>query len=91
MTVNKTDEDIYSPLAIRGFRMFKSSVNNMSMEDFMKLEAIMYRTFNFINAIEDMDIPEVNDLQDEPIDANVGITSKELHRFFYNVLNIDIE
>ena len=51
----------------------------------------MYRTFNFINAIEDMDIPEVNDLQDEPIDANVGITSKELHRFFYNVLNIDIE
>ena len=56
-----------------------------------ELEKIMYRTFNFILCIEDMDIEAVNELQNMPKEDNVSMTSKELMNAFKNILNMDIE
>ena len=80
--IKRTDTD---------FKSFKSAVNGMSLAEFKMLQRTMFRTFNFINAIEDMDISEVNTLQAEPVETNITMTSKELHTFFNNVLLMDIE
>lgn len=80
--IKRTDTD---------FKSFKSAVNGMSLAEFKMLQRTMFRTFNFINAIEDMDISEVNTLQAEPVETNITMTSKELHTFFNDVLLMDIE
>ena len=80
--IKRTDTD---------FKSFKSAVNGMSLAEFKMLQRTMFRTFNFINAIEDMDISEVNTLQAEPVETNITMTSKELQTFFNDVLLMDIE
>ena len=80
--IKRTDTD---------FKSFKSAVNSMSLAEFKAFWRIMFRTFNFINAIEDMDISEVNTLQAEPVETNITMTSKELQTFFNDVLLMDIE
>ena len=80
--IKRTDTD---------FKSFKSAVNGMSLAEFKAFQRTMFRTFNFINAIENMDISEVNTLQAEPVETNITMTSKELHTFFNDVLLMDIE
>ncbi len=80
--IKRTDTDLKS---------FKSAVNSMSLAEFKAFQRTMFRTFNFINAIEDMDISEVNTLQAEPVETNITMTSKELQTFFNDALLMDIE
>lgn len=80
--IKRTDTD---------FKSFKNAVNGMSLVEFKAFQRTMFRTFNFINAIEDMDISEVNTLQAEPVETNITMTSKELYTFFNDVLLMDIE
>lgn len=51
----------------------------------------MNRCFNFIVAIEDIDIQQVNDLQATPKEWNISMTSVELMKAFKDILNMDIE
>ena len=80
--IRRTDTDLKS---------FKSAVNSMSLAEFKMFQRTMFRTFNFINTVEDMDISEVNTLQAEPVETNITMTSKELYTFFKDVLLMDIE
>ena len=80
--IKRTDTD---------FESFKSAVNSMTLAEFKAFWRIMFRTFNFINTVEDMDISEVNTLQAEPVETNITMTSKELQTFFNDVLLMDIE
>ena len=63
----------------------------ITKEQFNQLNRIMDRCFNFIVALEDMDIPQVNDLQATPKEYNISMTSIELMKAFKDILNMDIE
>ena len=63
----------------------------ITKEQFSHLNRIMDRCFNFIVAVEDMDIQEVNDLQATPKEYNISMTSVELMKAFKDILNMDIE
>ena len=73
------------------FKKFKEKVNSMTVDDFTEFESVMYRTFNFIWSLEELDIEEVNHLQDTPKTQFISMTSKELMSFFYKELDMDIE
>lgn len=70
---------------------FKNKVQNMSEQDFKTFSNLMYRTFNFILAIEDMDIIEINKLQALPKEHNINTSSMELISEFKRIFNLDIE
>ena len=70
---------------------FKNKVQNMSEQDFKTFSNLMYRTFNFILAIEDMDITEINKLQALPKEHNINTSSMELMSEFKRIFNLDIE
>lgn len=70
---------------------FKNKVQNMSEQDFKTFSNLMYRTFNFILAIEDMDITEINKLQALPKEDNINTSSMELMNEFKRIFNLDIE
>ena len=80
--IKRTDTD---------FKSFKNAVTGMSLAEFKMFQRTMFRTFNFINTVENMDISEVNTLQAEPVETNITMTSKELQTFFNDVLLMDIE
>ena len=63
----------------------------ITKEQFNQLNRIMDRCFNFIVAVEDMDIQQVNDLQEAPKEYNISMTSIELMKAFKDILNMDIE
>ena len=62
----ETIRDYDMELKEKKFKQFKEKVNNMTLHEFTEFDMIMFRTFNFINALEDMDIERVNNLQDTP-------------------------
>lgn len=70
---------------------FKNKVQNMSEQDFKTFQNLMYRTFNFILAIEDIDIIEINKLQALPKEDNINTSSMELMNEFKRIFNLDIE
>ncbi len=70
---------------------FKTKVQNMTEQDFKTFENLMFRTFNFILAIEDMDILEINKLQALPKEDNINTSSMELMNEFKRLFNLDIE
>lgn len=70
---------------------FKNKVQNMSEQDFKIFSNLMYRTFNFILTIEDMDIIEINKLQALPKEDNINTSSMELMNEFKRLFNLDIE
>ena len=70
---------------------FKTKVQNMSGQDFKTFSNLMYRTFNFILAVEDMDIIEINKLQALPKEYNINTSSMELMNEFKRLFNLDIE
>ena len=63
----------------------------ITKEQFNQLNRVMNRCFNFIIAVEDMDIQQVNDLQATPKEYNTSMTSVELMKAFKDILNMDIE
>ena len=63
----------------------------ITKEQFNQLNGIMDRCFNFILAVEDMNISQVNDLQATPKEYNISMTSVELMKAFKDILNMDIE
>ena len=63
----------------------------MTKEQFNQLNRIMDRCFNFIVAVEDMNIQQVDDLQTTPKEYNNSMTSVELMKAFKDILNMDIE
>ena len=70
---------------------FKNKVQNMSEQDYKTFLNLMYRTFNFILAVEDMDIIEINKLQALPKEDNINTSSMELMNEFKRLFNLDIE
>lgn len=70
---------------------FKNKVRNMSEQDFKIFQNLMYRTFNFILAVEDMDMAEINKLQALPKEYNINTSSMELMNEFKRLFNLDIE
>ena len=63
----------------------------ITKEEFNQLNRVMDRCFNFILAVENMNIQEVNDLQATPKEYNISMTSIELMKAFKDILNMDIE
>ena len=63
----------------------------ITKEQFNQLNRIMDRCFNFILAVENMNIQEVIDLQATPKEHNISMTSIELMKAFKDILNMDIE
>ena len=63
----------------------------ITKEQFNQLNRIMDRCFNFILAVEDMDIQQINDLQTTPKEYKISMTSVELMKAFKDILNMDIE
>ena len=63
----------------------------ITKEQFNQLNRIMDRCFNFIVAVEDMNIQQVDDLQATPKKYNISMTSVELMKAFKDILNMDIE
>lgn len=63
----------------------------ITKEEFNQLNRVMDRCFNFILAVEDMNIQEVNDLQATPKEHNISMTSIELMKALKDILNMDIE
>lgn len=70
---------------------FKNKIQNMSEQDFKTFQNLMYRTFNFILAVEDMDMAEINKLQALPKEHNINTSSMELMNEFKRLFNLDIE
>ena len=73
------------------FKQFKDTVANMKLSDFSEFIMTMYTTYNFLRAVEDMELDEVEYLQDMPEDKHVSMTSKKLADFFRRNLSMDIE
>ena len=63
----------------------------ITKEQFNQLNRVMDRCFNFIVAVEDMNIQQVDDLQTTPKEYNISMTSVELMKAFKDILNMDIE
>ena len=63
----------------------------ITKEQFNQLNRIMDRCFNFILAVEDMDIQQINDLQATPKEYKISMTSVELMKAFKDILNMDVE
>lgn len=78
-------------LAEKYFKRFKDKVNSMSLEEFQSFDNLLFRTFNFINCVEAMDIPEINQLQEEPREYNCNVTSKEVMDKCNELINLDVE
>ena len=70
---------------------FKEHINKLNVDDFKKFCKVLYRTFNFINLIEDMDIKEVNEILQLPREDNVNMTSLELMQEFKKYTGLNIE
>lgn len=83
--------DMQRELQEKKFKKFKEKVNSMTIDEFTEFDRVMYRTFNFIWAVEELDIEEVNNLQANQKEDTLSMTSKELFDFFKKNLSMDIE
>lgn len=73
------------------FKQFKDTVANMKLSEFSEFIMTMYTTYNFLRAVEDMEIAQVEYLQDMPEEKHVSMTSKKLADFFRKNFSMDIE
>ena len=69
----------------------QEKVNSMTLDEFTEFDRVMYRTFNFIWTVEELDIEEVNNLQANQKEDTLSMTSKELFDFFKKNLSMNIE
>lgn len=73
-------------------QMFQEKIKNMDKAQFEKFTKTMYRTFNFLCALEDMDIEQVYMLQNnEPKEYNISMTAKEFYEAFEKYTGLDVE
>ena len=73
------------------FKQFKDTVANMKLSEFSEFIMTMYTAYNFLRAVEDMELDEVEYIQDMPEDKHVSMTSKKLADFFRKNFSMDIE
>ena len=91
LEVLKVDDTTHCTLRELEFKQFKDTVANMKLSEFSEFIMTMYTTYNFLRAVEDMELDEVEYLQDMPEDKHVSMTSKKLADFFRRNLSMDIE
>lgn len=87
----KEVKDLQKEVQENNFKKFKEKVNSMTVDEFTEFDRVMYRTFNFIWAVEELDIEEVNNLQANQKEDTLSMTSKELFDFFKKNLSMHIE
>lgn len=88
----EVDGTIHCAIRELEYKQFKDRVANMTPKEFDEFMLIMFTTFNFIGAVEDMDIDQVNSLQySTPESCHVSMTSEKLANFFREKLSMDIE
>ena len=91
LEVLEVDDTTHCTLRELEFKQFKDTVANMKLSEFSEFIMTMYTTYNFLRAVEDMELDEVEYLQDMPEDKHVSMTSKKLADFFRRNLSMDIE
>ena len=91
LEVMEIDDTIHCSLRELDFKQFKDTVANMKSSEFSEFIMTMYTTYNFLRAVEDMELDEVEYLQDMPEDKHVSMTSKKLADFFRRNFLMDIE
>ena len=91
LEVLEVDDTTHCILRELEFKQFKDRVANMKLNEFSEFIMAMYTTYNFLRAVEDMELDEVEYLQDMPEDKHVSMTSKKLADFFRRNLLMDIE
>lgn len=85
------DDTTHCTLRELEFKQFKDTVANMKLSEFSEFIMTMYTTYNFLRAVEDMEIAQVEYLQDMPEDKHVSMTSKRFADFFRKNFSMDIE
>lgn len=91
LEVLEVDDTTHCSLRELEFKQFKDTVANMKLNEFSEFIMTMYTTYNFLRAVEDMELDEVEYLQDMPEDKHVSMTSKKLADFFRKNFSMDIE
>lgn len=91
LEVLEIDDATHCTLRELEFKQFKDRVANMKLSEFSDFIMTMYTTYNFLRALEDMEIDRVEYLQDMPEDKRVSMTSKKLADFFRENFSMDIE
>ena len=91
LEVMEIDDTTHCSLRELDFKQFKDTVANMKLSEFSEFIMTMYTTYNFLRAVEDMELDEMEYLQDMPEDKYVSMTSKKLADFFRRNLSMDIE
>lgn len=91
LEVLEVDDTTHCTLRELEFKQFKDRVANMKLSEFSEFIMTMYTTYNFLRAVEDMELDEVEYLQDMPEDKHVSMTSKKLADFFRENFSMDIE
>ena len=91
LEVLEVDDKTHCSLRELEFKQFKDTVANMKLSEFSEFIMTMYTTYNFLRAVEDMEIAQVEYLQDMPEDKHVSMTSKKLADFFRENFSMDIE
>ena len=91
LEVLEVDDATHCTLRELEFKQFKDTVANMKLIEFSEFIMTMYTTYNFLRAVEDMELDEVEYLQDMPEDKHVSMTSKRFADFFRRNLSMHIE
>lgn len=91
LEVLEIDDTTHCSLRELEFKQFKDTVANMKLSEFSEFIMTMYTTYNFLRAVEDMELDEVEYLQDMPEEKHVSMTSKKLADFFRKNFSMDIE
>ena len=91
LEVLEVDDTTHCTLRELEFKQFKDRIANMKLSEFSEFIMTMYTTYNFLRAVEDMEIDRVEYLQDMPEDKHVSMTSKKLADFFRENFSMDIE
>ena len=91
LEVLEVDDTTRCSLRELDVRQFKDTVANMKSSEFSEVIMAMYTTYNFIRAVEDMELDEVEYLQDMPEEKHVSMTSKRFADFFRKNFSMDIE
>lgn len=91
LEVLEVDDTTHCSLRELEFKQFKDTVANMKLSEFSEFIMTMYTAYNFLRAVEDMELDEVEYLQDMPEEKHVSMTSKKLADFFRKNFSMDIE
>ena len=91
LQVLEIDDVTHHTLRELEFEQFKDAIANMKLSEFSEFIMAMYTTYNFLRAVEDMELDEVEYLQDMPEEKHVSMTSKRFADFFRKNFSMDIE